>query len=49
MNRVFAFELTVFLLLKTTGGIAFLLRRRVISMLAFGAFQCDYFTHLKAP
>ena len=49
MNRVFAFELTVFLLLEPARSVALLLGRRVISMLAFGAFQCDYFTHFRAP
>ena len=49
MNRVFAFELTIFLFFETAGSISFLFGRRVISMLAFGAFQCDYFTHFKAP
>ena len=47
MNRVFAVELTVFLLLEPTRSVSFLLGRRVISMLAFGAFQCDYLTHIK--
>ena len=47
MNRVFAVELTVFFLFEPAWSISFLLGGRVISMLAFGAFQCDYLTHIK--
>ena len=47
MNRVFAVELTIFFLFEPARSVSFLLGRRVISMLAFGAFQCDYLTHIK--
>jgi hypothetical protein len=45
VRRVLAAAFTELRELQTAGGRLFVLRRRVIALLALGALQCDYFAH----
>jgi hypothetical protein len=48
VRLVLAAAITELLELKTAGGRLFVLRRRVISLLALSALQCHNFPHLKS-